>query len=155
MLDQVEKVFDDKKKMLSKVNKNTYPVRVDAFIETHGHFIREMFDYMDESENAHRAAKELSDCFAEKVYQANLSGRKKKMDGGVQTDLSMFMIYYVFPAILKTEDENAVLLADTLCRSWNAQFKGASITYTDYDYIYGGFQDNIFSGFLSGLKNLR
>ena len=35
-------------------------------------------------------------------------------DSAVQTDLNFFMIYYVFPAILLTEHDDAKLIADHL-----------------------------------------
>ena len=67
-----------------------------------------------------------------------------RIKGKVQVDLNFFMIYYVFPAILLTENEHAVLLADEICSAWGNHFKDSKIKYTEYDKLYVSFHDKIF-----------
>lgn len=67
--------------------------------------------------------------------------------GTVQTDLNFFMIYYVFPAILKRNHEHAKLLADTLCDTWGSRFKNSKISYTDYGTLYNAFREKVFGIF--------
>ena len=62
-------------------------------------------------------------------------------------DLNFFMIYYVFPAILKRNHEYAKLLADTLCETWGSSFKNSKIGYTDYETLYKAFREKIFGIF--------
>ena len=62
-------------------------------------------------------------------------------------DLNFFMIYYVFPAILMTQNDNAKLMADTLCETWGKSFKDSKIGYTDYDTLYESFKEKIFGIF--------
>ena len=68
-------------------------------------------------------------------------------DSAVQTDLNFFMIYYVFPAILLTEHDDAKLIADHLCSRWGEKFKNSKIQYTDYDSLYVSFREKIFGIF--------
>ena len=85
--------------------------------------------------------------FTDKVYDAYVSPKKGKIDSAVQTDLNFFMIYYVFPAILLTEHDDAKLIADHLCSRWGEKFKNSKIQYTDYDSLYVSFREKIFGIF--------
>ena len=73
--------------------------------------------------------------------------KRGKISGKVQMDLNFFMIYYVFPAILMTQNDNAKLMADTLCETWGKSFKDSKIGYTDYDTLYESFKEKIFGIF--------
>ena len=132
MLDHVEKIFADMKPMMKKLKKASYKVNMEAFIENHGHYFREMTEYTD---------------FTDKVYDAYVSPKKGKIDSAIQTDLNFFMIYYVFPAILLTEHDDAKLIADHLCSRWGEKFKNSKIQYTDYDSLYVSFREKIFGIF--------
>ena len=88
------------------------------------------------------AAKEIAEAFVEAVrsrYEV-----RGKIKGRIQADLNFFMIYYVFPAILKRGHAQAKLLADTLCETWGSSFKDSRIGYTDYDTLYRSFREKIF-----------
>ena len=47
MLDHVEKIFADMKPMMKKLKKASYKVNMEAFIENHGHYFREMTEYTE------------------------------------------------------------------------------------------------------------
>lgn len=147
MLDHVEKIFADMKPMMKKLKKASYKVNMEAFIENHGHYFREMTEYMENASDKETAAKELEVDFTDKVYDAYVSPKKGKIDSAVQTDLNFFMIYYVFPAILLTEHDDAKLIADHLCSRWGEKFKNSKIQYTDYDSLYVSFREKIFGIF--------
>ena len=136
MLDHVEKIFADMKPMMKKLKKASYKVNMEAFIE-----------YTENASDKEAAAKELAVCFTDKVYDAYVSPKKGKIDSAVQTDLNFFMIYYVFPAILLTEHDDAKLIADHLCSRWGEKFKNSKIQYTDYDSLYVSFREKIFGIF--------
>lgn len=123
MLDHVEKIFADMKPMMKKLKKASYKVNMEAFIENHGHYFREMTEYTENASDKETAAKELAVDFTDKVYDAYVSPEKGKIDSAVQTDLNFFMIYYVFPAILLTEHDDAKLIADHLCSRWGEKLR--------------------------------
>lgn len=147
MLDQMETMFDDMKPLMKKLKKASYEKNMVVFINKYGHFLREMTDIMEGSEDKEASADEIAVCFADKVQAAFASPKKGKIPGYMQTDLNFFMIYYVFPALLKTEHEDARLIADHICRVWGNRFKDSKIQYTDYDTIYGAFREKIFGIF--------
>lgn len=147
MLDHVEKIFADMKPMMKKLKKASYKVNMEAFIENHGHYFREMTEYTENASDKETAAKELAVDFTDNVYDAYVSPKKGKIDSAVQTDLNFFMIYYVFPAILLTEHDDAKLIADHLCSRWGEKFKNSKIQYTDYDSLYVSFREKIFGIF--------
>lgn len=144
MLNQVETMFDDMEKMIKKLKKKQYEENMENFMAAYEAYFLEMETYMSEND-PQTAAKEISQVFVDAVkkrYEV-----KGKIKGYVQADLNLFMIYYVFPAILKRDHEHATLLADTLCETWGNSFKDSKIGYTDYDSLYKSFREKIFGIF--------
>lgn len=147
MLNQMEQMFENMKPMMKKLKKASYKANMENFIEKYGHYFREMTEYTESASDKEAAAEEIAECFVNKVHDAYVSPKKGKIDSAVQTDLNFFMIYYVFPAILKTEHEDAKLIDDTLCAKWGSTFKDSKISYTDYDSLYVAFREKIFGIF--------
>ena len=142
MLDHVEMMFDDMKYMIHNLRKPSYQKNMETFRDKNGHFFQEMIQYMKQSIDKEAAAKEIADCITDAVK--NSFSKKGKINSRIQVDLNLFMIYYVFPAILLTESEDAVLVAEHIRETWAAKFKNSNIQYADYDRIYESFQDRIF-----------
>ena len=144
MLYQIETMFDDMEKKTRKLKKQKYEEIMETFMADNEAYFLEMETYLAK-ENPEAAAKEISETIVDAVksrYEV-----KGKIKGTVQTDLNFFMIYYVFPAILKRGHEQAKLLADTLCETWGNSFKDSKIGYTDYDTLYNSFREKIFGIF--------
>ena len=144
MLNQVETMFDDMEKMIKKLKKKQYEENMENFMTAYEAYFLEMETYMSEND-PQTAAKEISQVFVDAVKERYEV--KGKIKGYVQADLNLFMIYYVFPTILKREHEHAKLLADTLCETWGSSFKDSKIGYTDYDSLYKSFREKIFGIF--------
>ena len=101
MLEQMELMFSDMTQMLKRLKKDTYEANMKTFREKYGHYFQEMVQYVQSEPDQEKAARELGEMFAEKVWNAHQ--KRGKMGGRTQSDLDFFMIYYVFPAILLTE----------------------------------------------------
>lgn len=145
MLEQVASIFDNMVAMLKKLKKKTYESRMAGFREMYGHFFTEMTDYVDDQEDKEAAAQEVADAFVQEVKShAEVKG---KIGGRKQVDMNFFMIYFVFPAILLTEHENAKEIADAICATWGKTFKNSEIGYTTYDILYSSFRNKIFGIF--------
>lgn len=147
MLDHVETIFDDMKPMMKKLKKASYKNNMELFLDRHGHYFREMTDVVGSAEDKDAAAAEVAAVFVDSVEKAFSSPKKGKIDGVIQLDLNFFMIYYVFPAILKTEHSDAVLIADSLRDEWGNRFADSRIQYTDYDSLFAAFREKIFGIF--------
>ncbi|HJA18919.1 hypothetical protein [[Ruminococcus] torques] len=147
MLDHVETVFENMKPMMKKLKKVSYKQNMEAFVEDYGHYFREMTELTEKAENKNEKAKEIAKVFAESVEHEFASSKNGRISGPLQLDLNFFMIYYVFPAILMTEHEDAVLIADQIRDEWGNRFKDSKIQYTDYDSLYGAFREKIFGIF--------
>lgn len=145
MLNQVENIFDNMVPMLKKIKKKTYEPRMKEFRENYGHYFTEMTEYMDSREEKDKAAEEIAETFVGAVKShAEVKG---KIGGRKQVDMNFFMIYYVFPAILLTEHENAKDIADAICKKWGKTFKDSNIGYTTYEKLNGSFRNKIFGIF--------
>ena len=147
MLDHIEIIFEDMKPMMKKLKKKNYKSNMEDFLARHGHYFGEMTEHVGSADDKSAAADEIARIFTEKVEKAYLSPKKGRIEPVLQLDLNFFMIYYVFPAILKTEHEDAGLIADHLRDEWSRRFKDSDIQYTDYDSLYAAFREKIFGIF--------
>ena len=131
--------------MLKKLKKLSYEENMKRFRKEQGHFIDEMISYVKSSSDTEAAAKEIGKVFSDGVFDAfSVNGRIK---GRKQADLNFFMIYYVFPAILLTDEDCSAVICDSLRDEWNARFDDTYINYTTYDRLYSTFRNKIFGIF--------
>ena len=144
MLQNIEIMFDDMKNMMKHLKKKSYEKNMEQFLREHGHYFKEMTDYVDASDDKQEAAKEIGVQLVDSVHKKYATGKKNKIVSYVQTDLNFFMIYYVFPAILKTDHKERKLIADSICEEWGNKFVDSKIGYTDYDTLYATFREKIF-----------
>lgn len=144
MLQQVESMFEDMAPMLKSLKKKNYETNMKAFLEKNNEFFFEMVEQLN-FENKEAVAQHISNSFVNAVKQ--IFEKKGKIKGKLQMDLNFFMIYYVFPSILLTQNDNAKLMADTLCETWGKSFKDSKIGYTDYDKLHESFKEKIFGIF--------
>lgn len=145
MFQNIELIFSDMELMMKKLKKLSYEANMEKFRSEQGHFIDEMVSYVKEAEDKEEACKKVGCDFAEGVFAAfNKNG---KISGRKQADMNFFMVYYVFPAILLTEDENATGICDGVKEAWNARFKDTNISYTTYERLHSTFRNKIFGLF--------
>lgn len=142
MLEQVEGMFDNMGDMLKKLKKKTYEQRMKEFRAKNGSYLQEMTKYMEAAEDKEAAAQAVADSFIGHVTARFAENGKIK--SRTQADMNFMMIYFVFPAILLTEHEDAVLLADAICSTWGSSFKASKIGYTTYEHLYESFREKIF-----------
>lgn len=147
MLDNVAVMFDDMKNMMKHLKKKNYEANTKIFQEQYSHYFREMTEYLENAEDKDAAAKEIATIFIQSVKEKFIPEKKKHIPSYQQTDINLFMIYYVFPAILMTNHEDAKIIADTLCSEWGKSFKDSKIGYTTYDELYVSFREKIFGIF--------
>ncbi|MCR4740691.1 MAG: hypothetical protein K5886_10600 [Lachnospiraceae bacterium] len=145
MLDHVEVIFNDLEFMLRKLKKASYEANMNRFRAEQGHFIDEMISFVKASDDPAEAAGEVGRSFAEGIF--NAFEKKGKINGRRQADLNFFMIYYVFPAVLLTDEECADSLCTGIKDAWNKRFKDTNISYTTYDKLYNSFRTKIFGIF--------
>lgn len=147
MLDHVEILFEDMRPMMKKLKKKTYKINMEEFLGRHGQYFHEMTEITANADDKEAAAAEMAREFVDSVERNFTSPRKGRIENVVQLDLNFFMIYYIFPAILKTEHEDARLIADHIRDEWSGRFKDSDIQYTDYDSLYAAFREKIFGIF--------
>jgi len=141
MLQNIELIFTDMELMMRKLKKLSYEANMKRFREEQGHFIDEMVGFVKDSDNKDEAVSEVGRAFADGVFDA--FNKKGKISGRKQADMNFFMIYYVFPAILLTEDEYAEKICDGVRDAWNAKFKDTNINYTTYEKLHSTFRNKI------------
>ena len=147
MLDHVEILFEDMRPMMKKLKKKTYKINMEEFLSRLGQYFHEMTEIPANADDKEAADAEMAREFVDSVEKHFTSPRKGRIENVVQLDLNFFMIYYIFPAILKTEHEDARLIADHIRDEWSGRFKDSDIQYTDYDSLYAAFREKIFGIF--------
>ena len=147
MLNGVSSIFDNMPEMLKRLKKKSYEKNFAAFEESFSQYRLEMTTYMTKASDKEKMAQELAAAFADDVEAKFKEGAKNKIKNTKLTDINFFMIYYLFPAILKTEHENADLMAEAVCAEWASRYNNAPQGYADYDTLYGSFKEKIFGIF--------
>lgn len=147
MLNGLETMFDNMNGMMKKLKKKSYEENMKLFLNKNQHFFQEMTDYLDQANDHEKAAGEVAELFADTVETTFGRGAKQKIPSRTQADINFFLIYYVFPAILKTEHKDCRLIADSICKEWDRRFANSKIGYTDYDSLYQSFREKIFGIF--------
>ena len=146
MLQGIETIYDDLEQLLHHLKKKSYEANTEVFVRENGFYFEEMKEYVEAAEDKDAAVEELAQCFVNAVDK-KFKNKKGKINARTQMDLNFFMIYYVFPTILKLESPDAKRIADGICKVWSRTFKESDIQYTDYDTLYASFREKIFGIF--------
>ena len=142
MLEQAGTMFDNMEAMMYRLKKKAYKERMGEFREKNQEILAEMTELVERAEESERdeMAAQTAKAFADAV-EARFA-KRGKISGRSQMDINLFMIYFVFPAILLTQSEYAGLLADAVRDEWRGRFRdSAQINYTTYEEIYSTFQE--------------
>lgn len=146
MQERIEEIFDKMYPMTDGLKKKAYEKWMTEFRERHGQTFREMLETVERASDQKAEAENIAGMFADVVEHQ--FAKKGKISARKQVDINCFMIYYVFPAILLTQSESAVILADAIRDEWRTRFKNSSqLAYADYDTLYRSFNDKIFGMF--------
>ena len=144
MLEQAGTMFDNMEAMMYRLKKKAYKERMGEFREKNQEILAEMTELVERAEESERdeMAAQTAKAFADAV-EARFA-KRGKISGRSQMDINLFMIYFVFPAILLTQSEYAGLLADAVRDEWRGRFRdSAQINYTTYEEIYSTFQEKV------------
>ena len=140
MLEQAGTMFDNMEAMMYRLKKKAYRERMEQFREKNGAVLAEMTDFVEQAANRDKAAAQMAKALADAVEER--FAKRGKISGRSQMDINLFMIYFVFPAILLTQSECAGLLADAVRDEWRRRFRdSAQLGYTTYEEIYNTFQE--------------
>lgn len=141
-------LFDDYEILLQKFKKSEYIKNMDVYRNKYEEQLKTLIDAASDV-NDPDASKdkyiEFSKQICKKYSFLNRLGKLKKQD------LSLFMIYFIFPAMLLTGkdndcDERSKEACDRLLKAWNDTL-GVNIDYVDYNNILAGFNDKMFGIF--------
>lgn len=145
MFDNTAIMFDGFKSKLKKIKKKTYEERFEAFFNDNKPCFLDMLQYIKGREDAGVAAAEVANIFAENIFAEYAAGGR--LSGSDKTDLSLFMIYFVFPSVLRLYDANSPLLCDAIRDEWRKRTDNPTYDYTTYEDLHGSFQEKLFGLF--------
>ncbi|MBD5490645.1 MAG: hypothetical protein HDR16_00530 [Lachnospiraceae bacterium] len=140
MLEQAGMMFDNMEAMLYRIKKKVYKERMEQFREKNQETLAEMTGLVEQATDREAAAAQAAAALADAVEHR--FAKRGKIRGRSQMDINLMMIYYVFPAILLTQSECAVLLADAIRDEWRRRFRdSAQLQYATYEELSSTFQE--------------
>ena len=140
MLEQAGMMFDNMELMLYRIKKKVYKERMEQFREKNQETLTEMTGLVEQAADREEAAAQVAKVLADVVEHR--FAKRGKISGSSQMDINLMMIYYVFPAILLTQSECAVLLADAIRDEWRRRFRdSAQLQYTTFEELCSNFQE--------------
>lgn len=146
MLEQAGTMFDDMEAMMHHIKKKVYKERMEIFQTKNAGTLGEMTGFVENAQEKQAAAAQVAAALADAVE--NRFAKRGKISGRSQMDINLYMIYFVFPAILMTKSEYAEAVADAVRDEWRRRFRdSAQIDYTTFEDICGTFQEKIFGMF--------
>lgn len=146
MFDGTDIMFGKFGMRLGKVKKKDYENHYNSFFEENNELFSEMFDYISARDDKKAAAEEIAVIVYDNLGRQH-GNRKGKLSKSLCIDLSMYMLYYMYPAILKMDNENSTVLADALRDEWRVRSNNPSFDYASYEDIYKGFKEKLFGFF--------
>ena len=145
MLDNFDDVFGEMKPMLSRLKKKRYEENMEWLRETYGHYFKEMTELMDKAEDREKTSSEIASSILDAADRK--LRRWGRIPGYVEVNLTFFMVYYIFPAILLEESPYSTAIADDLQEEFKKRFKNSNLCYADYQTIHDGFNEKIMGMF--------
>jgi hypothetical protein len=145
MFDQSAVMFTGYRTKLRKIRKKTYEERFAVFFEENKGTFEDMTQYIKGRDDKEVAAAEVANIFAENVFSEYAPGGR--LSASDATDLSLFMIYFVFPSILELDDANSKVLCDAIRDEWRRRTDNPVFDYTTYEDLHGSFQEKLFGIF--------
>ncbi len=137
---EILNIFEDMELLIKNPNKVTYDLYFQKFCEKNNSFFNLMLSDIENSTNKEEASSDVSNRFIEAIR--SVYGNKKGVIKGYHlVDINMFMIQYVFPAILKLDSEYNSLLVENICENWSSTFKGSKLQHTTYETIFNGLKN--------------
>ena len=146
MLENTEAIFGEYARLLRRLKKKSYRANMEKF---RGRFETEFRDMLKSVNEADDKAACISEIAAALETGARaVFGKNGKIRMDRQTDMNLFMIYYVFPLIQLLENEDSKLLCDGILDHWHKAFRNnENMGYTTYDDLYNSFSEKIFGIF--------
>ena len=130
---EINKIFEDVAPLSKISSKKEYEQKMNMFLSDRYDLLKDLVASTDVAAASKEFCQGVTDEFK----------KLGKVRMGDLMNLNYFLIYYIFPAVLKNEGENGASICDTLRDTWNSHFK-SNINYTDYDTLMEGFQTKIF-----------
>ena len=145
MFEATFQMFDKFQMRLGKVKKADYENISAIFMEENEPLLRQMLDYVRSGEDKDKTAKEVAVIVFDNLTEQY--GKRGKLRKSLCMDLSIYMLYYLFPSIIKIEDEYSGLLADAIRDEWRVRSNNPNFNYTTYEEIRKGFKEKLFGFF--------
>ena len=142
-LEQTEKyiqnLFDNAEKAVKKFNRDTYSGSFEQYCAEKKDFLKLLGNLMNESPDRQETVKAIADTVVESAKQI-ADAQSKINRQGFQMSLNMYMVTFVFPAILSIQEGKLTDLTDEICSKWAETFKGSNIQAADFHTLNGGFR---------------
>ena len=133
-------LFDDADKVIKGFNRDSYADSFDQYLAKHTELLKALRKSMEASSGPDQTAEEIADIIVSRAEDALDSQNGKRAKENARLTLNMYMVTFVFPAILSLENGKYKDLADVIGRKWSEHFKNSPIQAADFDSLNKGFR---------------
>lgn len=138
----MERALDDMEELLAEFHKKTYAAAFDSYCEKSFQTYQAVeagyqnaMDADGKEQFLHNMAEAVSGKASEK-----LGSVKKTKKSGMEMNLNLFMVVYVFPSLHKYGGEISEPLTQQLLKSWKEHFPESNISAATQEDIQAGFK---------------
>ncbi len=146
---QVNELFENREYYLQRFNKKHYAESFEEYEKTFCEFDKICAENYEEHGDINRLCTEVADAIC--VYVKDLAVaqcfKNARQESEWQEQMNLFVVTYLFPAILECRNDYYKQLAKVIEKKWAKTFKGYKIKAGTFETINSGFQKKAFGLF--------
>lgn len=146
---QVNELFENREYYLQRFNKKDYPETFEEYEKMFRGFDQACAKHYEENGDADMLCTEVAEdvCAYVKGLAAAQRFQNARQESEWQEQMNLFVVTYLFPAILECRNDYYKQLAKAIEKKWAKTFKGYKIKAGTFETINSGFQKKAFGLF--------
>ena len=146
---QVNELFDNREYYLQRFNKKEYPETFEEYEQVFRRFDKLCMKCYEEHQDAEKLCKEAAEAICSYVQECKMceSFKNAVQEAQWQEQMNLFVVTYLFPAVLECRNDYYKQLAGAIEKCWAKTFKGYKIKAGTFETINSGFQKKAFGLF--------
>ncbi len=133
-------LFDNADKVIKGFNRDSYTDSFEQYLAKHTELLKALRKSMDASSGPDQTAEEIAGIIVSRAEAALDDQNGKRAKENMRLTFNMYMVTFVFPAILSLENGKYRDLTDVISRKWSEHFKNSPIQAADFDSLNKGFR---------------
>ena len=145
----VNELFENREYYLKRFNKKDYPDSFEEYEKEFAAFDKTCMQYYEAGGDVDMLCDEVSEAIIAFVRDMRIqqSFKNARQEEQWQEKINLFVVTYLFPAILECRNDYYKQLAKAIENKWKKAFKGYKIKAGTFETLNSGFQKKAFGLF--------